>query len=118
MQRWWYLDSKVKSNDQSERRLPSKSKSIEVSDGGERKWLFRVLVTQKLNAFESICVTGECSALGNWIPQHCVLLQKEDGKKTFLFLSKLICFRCFIFIICVYFSFYETLMLITNKTPV
>lgn len=77
-QRWWYLDSKVKGGNQSERRLPSKS--IETNDGGERKWLFRVLVTEKLNTFESICVTGECSALGNWIPQHCVLLQRENGK--------------------------------------
>lgn len=85
MQRWWYLDSKVKSGDQSERRLPSKS--IETNDGGERKWLFRVLVTETLNVFESICVTGECSALGNWIPQHCVLLQRENGKRIlFLFI--------------------------------
>ncbi len=80
MQRWWYLDNKVKTYDQQpdQRRFPSKA--IETNDGGERKWLFRVLVTEKLNAFESICVTGECSALGNWIPQHCVLLQRENGK--------------------------------------
>lgn len=83
VQRWWYLDNKVKGGNQSERRLPSKA--IETNDGGERKWLFRVLVTEKLNAFESICVTGECSALGNWIPQHCVLLERENGKTKFLF---------------------------------
>lgn len=79
MQRWWYLDNKAKSYDQpGQRRFPSKS--IENNDGGERKWLFRVLVTEKLNSFESICVTGECSALGNWIPQHSVLLERENGK--------------------------------------
>lgn len=81
MQRWWYLDNKAKKVDQSERR--PLSKSVEVNDGGVRKLQFRVLVTQKLNSFESMCVTGECSSLGNWIPQHCVLLQKEDGKEMF-----------------------------------
>ncbi|KAJ6648292.1 Glycerophosphocholine phosphodiesterase GPCPD1 [Pseudolycoriella hygida] len=79
MQRWWYLDNKGKSDEKSERRLPSKS--IETNDGGVRKCLFRVLVTEQLNTLESICLTGECSALGNWIPQHCVLLQRENDIK-------------------------------------
>lgn len=87
MQRWWYLDNKSKSYDQpNQRQLPSKS--IETNDGGDRKWRFRVLVTVKLNSFESICVTGECSALGNWIPQHCLMLERESGK-TKLFFSLL-----------------------------
>lgn len=82
MQRWWYLDNKTKTYERpDQRRVPSKS--IEANDGGERKWLFRVMVTEKLSVFESICVTGECSALGNWIPQHCVFLHRENGKAKF-----------------------------------
>lgn len=111
MQRWWYLDNKVKAGNQSERRLPSKS--IEVNDGGgERKFLFRVLVTQNLNSFESVCVTGECSALGNWIPQHCVLLQKEDGKKHFSLKIN------FYFHVMYFFCTWLSFIFIEKKTPV
>lgn len=77
MQRWWFLDNKTNtSNQSSSYAVPTKS--VEKYDQ-ERNWNFRVHVTQKLQPFEQIAITGECSSLGKWISQHCVYLRCDEG---------------------------------------
>lgn len=83
MQRWWFLDNKVKVDGQSESECPLPSKSVETSEK-DRTWNFRVHVTLQLSSFESVGVTGECASLGNWIPQNSVFL-KNDGKFLLFF---------------------------------
>ena len=39
---------------------------------------FRVLVKEKLNACDSILVTGSCEQLGEWSPTRCVPLSRSD----------------------------------------
>jgi hypothetical protein len=45
---------------------------------------FRVLVKEKLNASDSVLVTGSCEQLGEWIPNRCIPLNRidrtEDGE--------------------------------------
>lgn len=82
MQRWWFLDNKkTATGPPSDYIIPPKSEEV---NSGERQWTFRVLVTQSLNQFEGIAVTGECAALGNWIPQHCLFLNQKDSNIYFL----------------------------------
>lgn len=88
MQRWWYLDNKVKAGGpQSECSLPSKS--IEISEK-DRTWTFRVHVTLQLSSFESVGVTGDCATLGNWIPQNSVFLKNEGMLLFYFFLNILL----------------------------
>ncbi|CAF4302464.1 unnamed protein product, partial [Rotaria magnacalcarata] len=39
---------------------------------------FRVLVKEKLNASDSVLVTGSCDQLGEWLPNRCVPLNRLD----------------------------------------
>lgn len=45
-----------------------------------RQHTFRVLVNQHLEPGDRIAITGDCKALGSWLPARCVLLSRESGK--------------------------------------
>lgn len=69
------LDSKSKSDSPSSE-FVKPAKLTEISER-DRQWQFRVHVTQPLTSFEAVAVTGDCAALGNWLPQHGVFLQRD-----------------------------------------
>lgn len=85
MQRWWFLENKTKLDQTPSLVATPSIASVEPADL-LREWTFRVFVRQPLSKFEAIGVTGECAALGDWQPQACVELFKEDGGKSVLFL--------------------------------
>lgn len=41
---------------------------------------FQVLCQYELSQNEKIAVTGSCEELGNWDPDHAVLLCQESGE--------------------------------------
>ncbi|CAF0888051.1 unnamed protein product [Didymodactylos carnosus] len=43
---------------------------------------FRVIVKEKLNAVDSVLLTGSCQELGEWIPQKCLPLNRESSSAT------------------------------------
>ncbi|XP_055643913.1 glycerophosphocholine phosphodiesterase GPCPD1 isoform X2 [Toxorhynchites rutilus septentrionalis] len=79
MQRWWFLEEKGDSaNSGSSTTVVKKAKSLKPP--GDRRHKFRVLVTQELLKDETIAVTGNCEALGNWEPEHCAqMLPEQDN---------------------------------------
>lgn len=81
MQRWWFLDEKDGSaSSLTSAAGTSTKKSKPAKPAGDRRHKFRVLVTYELLKDETIAVTGNCEALGNWEPEHCVQMQLEDGE--------------------------------------
>lgn len=78
MQRWWFLENKAKL-DQTPSQVATPSIGSVEAEEKLRPWTFRVFVRQPLSKFEAIAVTGECAALGDWKPQNCVGLFKEEG---------------------------------------
>lgn len=83
MKRWWYLDDKnKKANEYAERQRRSKN-TLAQANVIDRKWKLSVLVTKDLHNSESIAVTGDCDALGNWDPENCTILKLDEGKITF-----------------------------------
>lgn len=83
MQRWWFLDNKTK-QEQTPSVVATPSIATVVSVEVLRNWTFRVFVRQPLSKFEAIAVTGECASLGEWNPQECVEMDKEEGGKSTL----------------------------------
>ncbi|EAT33377.1 AAEL014346-PA [Aedes aegypti] len=79
MQRWWFLDEKNGSASSLTSSPGTSTKKTKPSKPvGDRRHKFRVLVTYELLKDETIAVTGNCEALGNWEPEHCVQMQLED----------------------------------------
>jgi hypothetical protein len=74
MERWWYSDNGSNGKD----RIPKSKKSPSKRSDGLKKWKFSVLVNIELNLYEKIAVTGSCDELGNWDPDLCILLNKEE----------------------------------------
>ncbi|XP_062545257.1 glycerophosphocholine phosphodiesterase GPCPD1 [Armigeres subalbatus] len=88
MQRWWFLDEKNGSASSlaSSSGVASK-KTKPQKPPGDRRHKFRVLVTYELLKDETIAVTGNCEALGNWESEHCVQMQLEDGSTNIWYLE-------------------------------
>jgi hypothetical protein len=78
MQRWWYTDDSKNGRDKTPKSKKSPTKQID----GIRMWKFSVVVTSELNKNEKIAVVGSCEQLGEWDPDHSVLLEKGDGKNA------------------------------------
>ncbi|XP_055601409.1 glycerophosphocholine phosphodiesterase GPCPD1 isoform X2 [Uranotaenia lowii] len=85
MQRWWFLDEKNGTASSSSSSLTKKEKLPRPP--GDLRHKFRVLVNQDLLQDESIAVTGNCEALGNWQPENCVQLQPEEGDPNIWYLD-------------------------------
>lgn len=60
-------------------RSPNKSKR---TVNGDCKWNFQVLVNRTLHKHETIGVTGDCEALGNWQPQDLVVMTADNEKEN------------------------------------
>ncbi|XP_021700231.1 glycerophosphocholine phosphodiesterase GPCPD1 isoform X1 [Aedes aegypti] len=88
MQRWWFLDEKNGSASSLTSSPGTSTKKTKPSKPvGDRRHKFRVLVTYELLKDETIAVTGNCEALGNWEPEHCVQMQLEDGSSNIWYLE-------------------------------
>lgn len=48
----------------------------------DRKWKFQVVVTIDMADNEQVAVSGECDALGNWLPENCVVLQYDGDENN------------------------------------
>lgn len=81
VQRWWY-DSNGKVNAKSS--SPKNKKSQNGTASIVKNWKFNVLVNIDLNAHERIALSGNCDELGNWDPDHSVMLirSKENVWST------------------------------------
>jgi hypothetical protein len=78
MLRWWYDDGQ-----NGRDRIPKSKKSSSKRLDGLQKWKFQVLCQYETNQNEKIAVTGSCEELGNWDPDHAVLLCQESGELIF-----------------------------------
>ncbi|XP_070501994.1 glycerophosphocholine phosphodiesterase GPCPD1-like [Chironomus tepperi] len=78
MQRWWYSDDKSNVKDKVQR---EKKRNGRQEESNFKEWTFKVFVNTDLNLHEKVAVTGSCDELGNWDPDHCVLLS-DDGSNT------------------------------------
>lgn len=79
MQRWFFLEDPENAQARH-RKDESLSESLNLSSKFiYKKWLFRVCVPH-LNAEETVCVTGSSEELGNWNPNKCVPLEKEESE--------------------------------------
>lgn len=76
MQRWF----ETYNSDGAESSSNNGKLNVSKLDGNGRLHTFRVLVNQNLDPKEHVAVTGECSSLGNWLPAHCVQLNRENGE--------------------------------------
>lgn len=45
----------------------------------DRPWTFSVLMNLELCLYEKVAVVGNCDGLGNWQPQNCVVMNKDEG---------------------------------------
>jgi hypothetical protein len=77
MQRWWCSDDNKNGRD----KVPKSKRSPSKLSTGIKKWKFSVVITSDLNNYEKIAVVGNCEQLGEWDPDHSVLLEKQDGEK-------------------------------------
>ncbi|XP_053691424.1 glycerophosphocholine phosphodiesterase GPCPD1 [Sabethes cyaneus] len=77
MQRWWFLEEKDSAANSTTSLSSSAKKNKPLNVAGDRKYKFRVLVNYELLKDETIAVTGDCDALGNWDSEHCIQMQPE-----------------------------------------
>ena len=68
----------TKNSENYELMLMEEDSSSDDSVSNLKKWLFRVQLTSKLKDHENVCVTGDCSMLGNWQFDKCVPLTQES----------------------------------------
>uniref|UniRef100_A0AAG5CWB2 GP-PDE domain-containing protein n=1 Tax=Anopheles atroparvus TaxID=41427 RepID=A0AAG5CWB2_ANOAO len=85
MQRWWFLEengeakeSPLPSSSPSKQQDPTEKKPKQPKPAGDRRHTFRVLVTYDLLKDETVAISGSCESLGNWDPQQCVQLHREN----------------------------------------
>lgn len=76
MQRWF----ENYNSDGTESSSNNGKLNVPKLDENGRFHTFRVFVNQNLDSKERVAVTGEGSSLGNWLPAHCVQLNRENGE--------------------------------------
>lgn len=76
MQRWWYGDDNEKPVTLSRSPVKNRSRPSSV-----RKWKFQAIVkSRSLEKDETLAITGDCEALGQWAPQDVVIMSPNAGE--------------------------------------
>ncbi|XP_055539673.1 glycerophosphocholine phosphodiesterase GPCPD1 [Wyeomyia smithii] len=82
MQRWWFLEEKDTAANSVTSLSSNVKKTKPLETAGDRKYNFRVLVNYELLKDETIAVTGNCDALGNWEAERCIQMQPENDSEN------------------------------------
>lgn len=84
MQRWFFLEDSENAvlragtgNSAGEyKNMRYEGQASVIRDDVPKEWEFRVWVAELLPG-ETVCVTGSCNSLGNWLPEKCKPLTAE-----------------------------------------
>jgi len=79
MQRWWFLDEPITTEETQINSDKKNSDSQSISSITKKKWKFDVFVEKELDPREIVYVTGSCSKLGNWNPILALPLNPNSG---------------------------------------
>lgn len=78
MQRWFFLEDPSNAGIRSGKRDNNiSSESLLSVEYPPKQWLFRTRISE-VSKEETVCVVGDISELGSWLPERCIVLQRED----------------------------------------
>lgn len=84
MQRWFFLEDsenavlRAGTGKFTQSLKGLRTKASVISEEAPKEWEFRVYVPELLPG-ETVCMTGSCDSLGNWVPEKCKPLQYQGN---------------------------------------
>ncbi|XP_055376159.1 glycerophosphocholine phosphodiesterase GPCPD1 [Condylostylus longicornis] len=83
MQNWFYVDDVAEHECHLQQPSSSSTSSLETNSSVRTtKWHFLVVVHQPLQPNEKLAITGDCTSLGNWQLEKCLVMNKDKDDGT------------------------------------